>query len=104
MSQLVAEGDMKDVDPAFYDRADAHIQLSNAQFDQAKEPGIVSASMLYATARFNVWLTARGFESGDQLRQAGEETLDYFCEQYRLMLEEHLDDYAANFDSYMGAK
>lgn len=30
-----------------------------------------------------------------------EETLRYFCEQYRLMLEENLDDYINNFSQYM---
>jgi hypothetical protein len=59
--------------------------------------------MLYGTARFNAWVTACGFASGAQMASAREDTLKYFCEQYRLMLEEHLDDYIDNFGKYMAA-
>jgi hypothetical protein len=92
-----------EVDPEFYDRADAHIHLSNDQTNKS-EAGRVSASMMYATARFNAWLTARGFESAEQMDRAREEILDYFCKQYRAMLIEHLDDYATNFSRYMGVR
>ena len=32
---------------------------------------------------------------------AKDETIKYFVEQYRLMLEENLDDYITNFSTYM---
>lgn len=38
-----------DLDPNFYNRADAHIDLSNSQLADIN-PGKVSASMMYATA------------------------------------------------------
>ncbi len=63
-----------------------------------------SASMLFATTRFNTWVSACGFSSGEQMADAREETLKYFCEQYRLMLEENLDDYIQNFSKYMERK
>jgi hypothetical protein len=91
----------KDLDDHFYDRADAHIVLSNDQIAHVDSKGKVSASMLYATARFNAWLSANGFSSGEQMAAAREETIAYFCEQYRLMLEENLDDYIKNFSQYM---
>jgi hypothetical protein len=89
-----------DADDRFYDRADAHIDLSN---DQMKEiaRGKVSASMMYATTRFNAWVTACGFESGAQMDEKREEVIRYFVEQYRIMLEENLDDYIENFEAYM---
>ncbi len=59
--------------------------------------------MMYATARFNAWLTACGHSGEATLAAAKQETLDYFVAQYRLMLEENLDDYIANFASYMKA-
>ncbi|TAL38143.1 MAG: DUF3144 domain-containing protein [Phenylobacterium sp.] len=94
---------MSELDPEFYDRADAHIHLSNEQANKI-DPGKVSASMMFAAARFNAWLSAKGFESGDQMQEAREDLVSYFCDQYRAMLEHHLDEYADNFDSFMGAK
>jgi hypothetical protein len=92
----------EDTDPAFFNRADAHIDLSNSQVE-AIGRGKVSASMLYATARFNAWVTACGFQNAAQMREAREETLKYFVEQYKGMLGENLDDYIANFERYMSA-
>lgn len=89
------ERTMAEVDDQFYDRADAHIHLSNSQLP-ASTRGKVSASMMYATARFNAWVSACGFASGEQMKAGREETLRYFCEQYRRMLEENLDDYIAH--------
>ena len=94
----------KNTDDGFYDRADAHIHLSNDQFADVDSRGKVSASMLYGTARFNAWLSACGFSSSEQMAAAREETLAYFCDQYRLMLEENLDDYIEHFAKYMQPK
>ncbi|APW44671.1 DUF3144 domain-containing protein [Rhodoferax saidenbachensis] len=90
----------KEVDDKFYDRADAHIHLTNDHQTEIGR-GKASASMLYATARFNAWVSACGFSNGAEMEQAKTETLDYFLEQYRLMLEENLDDYILNFSKYM---
>jgi hypothetical protein len=87
-------------DDAFYDRADAHIHLSNDQTADAAN-GKVSASMMYATARFNIWLTALGHESSESMTAARDETIAYFLNSYRSMLDEHFDDYIANFTGYM---
>ncbi len=92
-----------DVDDAFYERADAHIHLSNDQLSGVSR-GKVSASTMYALARFNAWVTACGFDSADEFKASREETLDYFTTQYRKMLEENLDDYAENFNKYMEAQ
>ena len=94
----------KDADDNFYTRADEHIHLSNDQLADESGRGKVSASMMYATSRFNSWVTACGFQSAEQMVTAREETITYFVEQYRLMLEENLDDYIANFSNYMGVK
>jgi hypothetical protein len=90
-----------ELDDRFYDRADAHILLSNDQMAHVDSKGKVSASMLYATARFNAWISAKGFRDGEEMAGAKEETLAYFCDQYRAMLEENLDDYIKNFSLYM---
>ena len=90
-----------ETDHDFYKRADAHIHVANEQIDEA-DRGKVSASMMYATARFNSWISACKAESGENLLEGKEEIIEYFVEQYREMLAEHLDDYAKNFDKYMG--
>ena len=89
-----------EADDHFFDRADAMINLANQQLE-SMTPGKVSASMLYAAARFNAWASAIGWESSEEMKAAKGEAIDYFVEQYRAMLIENLDDYAANFDQYM---
>ncbi|MEI8610445.1 DUF3144 domain-containing protein [Enterovibrio sp. Hal110] len=95
---------MSNVDSTFYDRADAHIHLSNEQFSEDVGKGKVSASMMYAASRFNAWVSACGWENGEEMEAAKEETIAYFVEQYKAMLEEKLSDYIENFDSYMTRK
>lgn len=94
----------KEADDDFYNRADEHIRLSNDQLAKESGRGKVSASMLFAASRFNSWVSACGFESSEQMAAAREETITYFVEQYRLMLEGNLDDYITNFSNYMAAE
>jgi len=89
-----------DVDNHFFDRADAVINLANEQLERVT-PGKVSASTLYAAARFNAWVSATSWNSSDEMRIAKDETIDFFVEQYRAMLVENFDDYVAQFDAYM---
>lgn len=87
-------------DDAFFDRADAHIELANQQV-AGTDNGKVSASMLYATARFNTWVAASGYRTGKSMAEDREKIRDYFVGEYVKMLEDHLDDYIGNFDRYM---
>lgn len=89
-------------DDTFFDRADEHINLSNTQLDNFPHRGKVSASMMYSSTRFSAWVSACGFDSQAEMAASREETLNYFCQQYRLMLEENFDDYVDNFAKYMG--
>ncbi len=88
-------------DEGFYDRADEHIELSNAQISEAVPRGKVSASMMYANARFSAWVAATSYHSGEDMRAQGQERIDYFVDQFRIMLEENYSDYAQKFDVYM---
>lgn len=90
-----------DPDDKFFERADAHIHLSNDQLKEI-EHGRVSASMMFALARFNAWVNAREFLSAEQMQTGKNEAIEYFTNEYRKMLEENLDDYIANFNQYMG--
>ncbi len=89
-----------DPDPKFFDRADAVIAVANSQLPDASR-GRVSASLMYATARFNAWISALGSGSATEMSAARADTIDYFVGEYRKMLEENLDDHIANFDKYM---
>jgi len=89
-----------EVDDHFFDRADAIINQANEQLETVT-PGKVSASTLYAAARFNAWVSAIGAASGEDMRTAKDETIEFFVEQYRAMLSENLDDYIDKFDAYM---
>ncbi|MFT4076539.1 MAG: DUF3144 domain-containing protein [Asticcacaulis sp.] len=89
-----------DIDRAFYDRADAHIHLANSQVDGVGR-GKVSASMMYANARFSAWLSATWCQSAEDMQMRREENIAYFVEQFQKMLDENYDDYADNFETYM---
>ena len=92
---------MQDEDKQFFERADAHIDLSNGQISEEVGSEKVNASFMYATARFNAWVSARGWTNKQELSEAKEETIEYFMAEYRKMLEANIDDYIANFDKYM---
>jgi hypothetical protein len=92
---------MKDVDKGFYERADAHIHLSNDQIRGEVSRGHVSSSTMYSTARFNAWVSASGFQDREEMFKSKEKILEYFTTEYRKMLEENVDDYITHFDSYM---
>ncbi len=90
----------QDVDHEFLDRAHEHLRIANEQLTDVSE-GQVSASMMYACARFNVWVSAANQESATDLKGAYGETIEYFVAQYRKMLVKNLDDFVANFGEYM---
>jgi len=89
-----------DVDPHFYDRADALIELANAQLAGAPRE-LVGDSGLYAMARFNAWLSASGHASGAAMQAAKAQILEECLGRYRQMLEANLDDYIGHFEQYM---
>ncbi len=90
-------------DDKFYDRADQFIDLANEQVDSISR-GKVSASFMYAQARYAAWISACGFSSAEEMEAAKSDMIDYFSTQFRAMLEENLDDYISNFAKYMQPK
>ncbi len=92
---------MQEIDNKFYDRADTHIELSNNQISENVGRGKVSASFMYSVARFNAWVSATGWNTKQEMLEGKEETIEYFVNEYRKMLDENLDDYIENFDDYM---
>lgn len=90
----------QDADHEFYHRAHEHLRVANEHLTEVPQ-GQVSASMMYACARFNAWLSAANRESAKDLKGAYGETIEYFVAQYRKMLVKNLDDFVANFGEYM---
>jgi hypothetical protein len=90
----------QDADHEFLDRAHEHLRIANEQLAEVSE-GQVSASMMYACARFSAWVSATNQESAKGLKGAYGETIEYFVAQYRKMLVKNLDDFVANFGEYM---
>lgn len=89
----------KNTDEKFYDRADAVIALANRQTNNI-DRGKVSASLMFATARFNSFVSACRASSSEDLASGKEEIIEYFVQQYRMMLAENLDDYVTNYEKY----
>ena len=86
-------------DDKFYDRADAYIQLANSQFEEA-ELADVSASFMYAFARYTAWLSSQEFSSAKEMQEAKVKSMGFFVKQFQAMLEENFDDYIENFEAY----
>ena len=90
----------ENTDEQFFVRADAHIQLANKQLTDSPREN-VCASFMFAAARFSSWENACDAQTREQMVTHRDEAIAYFAEQYRLMLEHHMDDYIENFDTYM---
>lgn len=95
---------MKEVDEEYYERADAHIRLSNDQISADIGHGKVSASFMFGAARFNAHLTATSWDSQKEFSDGKDAAIKYFVSEYRKMLVEHMDDYEMNFNDYMAVK
>ena len=71
---------------AFMDRADRFLAVANGLAGDVPL-GQISASMMFATARFNAFVAqAKGLEPGE----VDEETVAYFCGEYEKLLRENL--------------
>ncbi len=89
---------MKEVDEKYYERADAHIRLSNDQISADVGHGKVSASFMFGAARFNAHLTATSWDTQKEFSEGKDAAIKYFVSEYRKMLVEHMDDYELNFN------
>lgn len=91
---------MPAADEAFFKRADAHIELSNAQLSGAAGPD-VAASMTWGAARFNTWLCANMLGSKDEMARRRDEAIAQLTDHYAQQLRAHFDNYIEEFDTYM---
>ncbi len=88
------------INEPFLHRADAHIDLANQQLKEVEKEN-VCASFMFGAARFNIWTHARDTESVEELIATRDEAIAFFADQYRIMLEQHMDDYVTNYNPYV---
>lgn len=88
-------------DEKFYERVDTHIAIANGYVKSKVNPTFVSNSFMFAAARFNTWMLAAGYPDVKHFANDKEKLLAFFTNEYKIMLNENLDDYIKNYDSYM---
>ena len=86
---------------AFFERADAIINLANSQLGPQSHAGQVAASLNYAAARFAVSAATIGFVKGSDYAKEKQDILEHFTKNFERMLSDNIDDYAENFQKYM---
>ncbi len=89
---------MNEENNGFLKRADAHIALANEQLTNNVTQGEASASFTYGAARFNAWMAASSIESAQDLLKDKEQIVEYFLKEYKLALEEHINNHIENFE------
>ena len=89
---------MDEKNNGFLKRADEFIALANEQLGQNLTQGEISASFMYGSARFSAWMAASSFENAEDMKEEKEKVVEYFMQEYKLALEEHMDNHIKNFD------
>jgi Protein of unknown function (DUF3144) len=87
----------------FWNLVDQFIENANQACDQS-DPGIVSAAMLNAVARFNAFIVANESLDKKEFAEEVDSALNYLTGRYRELLREHLDDYRDNYVQYISNK
>ncbi len=73
----------------FHEVADEFIHLANELSEEWATP-FLSAAFMYAAARYNTHF----FYESDGAPEKRQAAIDYYCDQYRKMLQECMRDYA----------
>ena len=88
------------MDKDFFKRTDAFIKVAN-ELTSEHDIGKVSASMLYAAARFNAFIVASSAKDKAEADRNKVEAIEYFTNQYRSMLMANMEDYIEKYDDYL---
>jgi len=97
----MAETKKTPLDGNFYKRADTHINLANSHINEQVSPADANNSFMFAASRFNTWITAAGFNNGEEMAKEKEEIINFFASQYKHMLEQNFDNYVENFEQFI---
>lgn len=88
---------------AFWQLTDNFIGHANA-LAANNEIGVVNASFAFASARFNTFVVASQCGTKETFEAEKAAALDYFVNQYKVALTEHMTEVQKNFDKYIGPK
>jgi hypothetical protein len=90
-----------DNDKKFREMADAFIAEAN-KLSKNENLAMVSASFLYAAARFNIFLVAASSGSANEFESKKENSLNALVAEFKKMLEDHFENYKENFEKNLG--
>lgn len=82
----------------FLQRADAQIAIANEQLQQGLTLGEVSASYMYGSVRFSTYMACTAYHTAEDMLAEKDEIIEYFTKEYKLALEEHLNNHAVTHD------
>jgi hypothetical protein len=84
----------------FWNLVDEFIESANAACDQA-DPGLVSAALLNASARFNAFVVASSSIDRKEYIDEIESAQKYLTGRYAELVRDNLDDYRDNYKTYI---
>ncbi|RZA04177.1 MAG: DUF3144 domain-containing protein [Moraxellaceae bacterium] len=84
----------------FWDLVDSFIEKANGACDEV-DPGVVSAALLNAAARFNSFVVASSSIDRKEYIDEIESAQNYLTGRYRDLLRDNLDDYRENYKVYI---
>ena len=87
-------------DDQFWDLVDSFIQKANDSCDQL-DPGLVSAALLNAAARFNAFVVASSSIDRKEYIDEIESAQKYLTGRYHELVRNNLDDYRDNYKVYI---
>ena len=87
-------------DSQFWDLVDEFIEKANTACDNA-DPGLVSAALLNAAARFNAFVVASSSIDRKEYIDEVESAQKYLTGRYAELVRDHLDDYRDNYKVYI---
>jgi hypothetical protein len=93
----------KSDDDLFWELVEKFIEQANNACEEV-DPGIVSAALMNATARFNAFVVAQSSLDKNEFAEDVEGTTNYLSGRYRDFLKEHMEDYRVNYTSLIGAR
>lgn len=87
----------------FWELVEKFIDEANSACDQA-DPGIVSAALMNATARFNAFVVAQSSLDKNEFAEDVDGTTQYLSGRFREFLKEHMEDYRENYTTLIGPR
>jgi Protein of unknown function (DUF3144) len=84
----------------FWDLVDQFIQQANDACEHL-EPGLVSAALLNASARFNAFVVASASLDRAEFIEEIDPALNHLTDHYRSLLRDNLDDYREHYKNYI---